>query len=559
MRNKFKLLYVALLAVVIGSCSDAYEITQDAGTDDLDKLYSNVPALERGVTALYYNIPAETEIGFTSIFTDETAIGRSNGGQGITDGSASFNLNSGSAEAEAIWGSYYALVRSCNELLEAGDKLIESTPSTEAEVNALKGEMLVLRAFANLKLFMYFTPDYTNPSGLSVMKLDVVPPKDLSLELPRESVSTIVDFIEKDLQDAESLFSASELPRYRVNKFIIHAIRAKLGTCINDPAMVQQAYSALEVAGGLSVANDIQFKHLFNQMPEWTGTEEAIYTADPYDYSPAINELLFYIRRKVANSGAVAANWYSVRVMNSGSPFFEMGRSLYNEFDALDPDNQGATLSPRGDVRYEVNLIFHPALGTSEAHGGKVATNYQDLSLADYVSKDILLISKYKGKSDNILQNDIPIFRMTDMLLSLAEARAMEGVFMSSSSDPEALYTNPTESVQSILFYLRVNRRTDGTLEEKAAAVTPMTISSAQEAYAAILAERRVEFAFEGHRYLDMKRLGVKAGSQGFVRDDMDVRLGSAKSLEPSSYKLTLPIPESEIRSNSLMVPNPEY
>src|SRR5690606_29892021 len=451
MRNKFKLLYVALLAVVIGSCSDAYEITQDAGTDDLDKLYSNVPALERGVTALYYNIPAETEIGFTSIFTDETAIGRSNGGQGITDGSASFNLNSGSAEAEAMWGSYYALVRRCNELLEAGDKLIESTPSTEAEVNALKGEMLVLRAFANLKLFMYFTPDYTNPSGLSVMKLDVVPPKDLSLELPRESVSTIVDFIEKDLQDAESLFSAIELPRYRVNKFVIHAIRAKLGACINDPAMIQQAYSALSGVG--SIANDIQFKHLFNQMPEWTGTEEAIYTADPYDYSPAINELLFYIRRKVANSGAVAANWYSVRVMNSGSPFFEMGRSLYNEFDALDPDNQGTALSSRGDIRYDVNLIFHPTLGIggpNNPHGGIVATNYQDLSLAAYVSQDILLISKYKGKSDNILQNDIPIFRMTDMLLSLAEARAMEGVFMSSSSDPESLYANPTESVQSI-------------------------------------------------------------------------------------------------------------
>src|SRR5690606_9877415 len=153
MRNKFKLLYVALLAVVVGSCSDAYEITQDAGTDDLDELYSNVPALERGVTALYYNIPAETEIGFTSIFTDETAVGRSNGGQGITSGTSRvFDLNSGSTDASVIWGSYYALVRSCNELLEAGDKLIESTPSTEAEVNALKGEMLVLRAFANLKL-----------------------------------------------------------------------------------------------------------------------------------------------------------------------------------------------------------------------------------------------------------------------------------------------------------------------------------------------------------------------------------------------------------------------
>src|SRR5690606_9938538 len=260
--------------------------------------------------------------------------------------------------------------------------------------------------------------------------------------------------------------------------------------------------------------------------------------------------------RKSGGSGAVAANWYSVAVLNQYAPFLEMGRSLYNELDALDATNQGSAVSMRGDVRYNVNVIISEAM---LPYSPIAQTNYQDLPLATYKDEDILMMTKYKGKSDNNLQNDVPVIRLTDALLSLAEARAMQGVFMSSSSDPESLYANKTESVQSILFYIHVNRRTEETLAEKAANVTPMTISSAQEAYAAILAERRVEFAFEGQRYLDMKRLGVKAGSEGFVRDDMDVRLGAAKSLEPSSYKLTMPIPESEIRSNSLMVPNPEY
>src|SRR5690606_12505271 len=327
----------------------------------------------------------------------------------------------------------------------------------------------------------YFTPDHTNPNGLSIMKLEVVPPKDLSLELPRESVSVIVDFIEKDLQDASDLYSGSAelVPRSRVNKFVMDAIRTKLGACSEDP----------------------------------------IYTADPYQYNNP-SELLFYLQRKSGGSGALAANWYSVAVLNQYAPFLEMGRSLYNELDALDATNQGSAVSMRGDVRYNVNVIISEAM---LPYSPIAQTNYQDLPLATYKDEDILMMTKYKGKSDNNLQNDVPVIRLTDALLSLAEAIAMQGVFMSFSSDPESLYANKTESVQSNLFYIHVNRRSEETLAEKAANVTPMTISSAQEAYAAILAERRVEFAFEGQRYLDMKRLGVKAGSEGFVRDDMDV------------------------------------
>jgi len=78
------------------------------------------------------------------------------------------------------------------------------------------------------------------------------------------------------------------------------------------------------------------------------------------------------------------------------------------------------------------------------------------------------------------------------------------------------------------------------------------TITDEQSAWKAILDERRIEFAFEGHRYLDVKRLGHKAGlTEFFVRDNMDCLEYNACSLPLNeAYKLTLPIPRTELQAN---------
>ena len=74
--------------------------------------------------------------------------------------------------------------------------------------------------------------------------------------------------------------------------------------------------------------------------------------------------------------------------------------------------------------------------------------------------------------------------------------------------------------------------------------------SSQQQAYAALLNERRVEFAFEGHRWKDIKRLGVRA-NQGARRDPKDVSFfGMTEFLAPDDYRFTLPIPLVEFNGN---------
>ena len=229
--------------------------------------------------------------------------------------------------------------------------------------------------------------------------------------------------------------------------------------------------------------------------------------------------------------------------------YMEIGRSLYNELDKLDPTYQGLPLSEiikdengedqtvyynRRDVRY-LNSVLN---------GSLIATNYSSLSLDEYKAKDVLLVGKYRGRTAAPLQNDVYVFRFTDMLLALAEKRASEGRL----TGPHV--AGDYSSVESIIYNIRLNRNSnmDDTLISM-----PVNFSSVQQAYARILEERRVEFAFEGHRYLDMRRLGIKAGSPGFVRDNMDCASTAACQLEPSSYKLVFPIPSTEMISNPKM------
>ena len=83
---------------------------------------------------------------------------------------------------------------------------------------------------------------------------------------------------------------------------------------------------------------------------------------------------------------------------------------------------------------------------------------------------------------------------------------------------------------------------------------------NAQAAWADILFERRKELAFEGHRYLDIKRLAALAGNQGITRDNTDDDiLDQPLTLALSDYRFTLPIPQLEVAGNVSIQQNPGY
>src|SRR5690606_20785751 len=109
----------------------------------------------------------------------------------------------------------------------------------------------------------------------------------------------------------------------------------------------------------------------------------------------------------IGKGSGIASLWYAARVEYNDNIYMEMGRSLYNELDKLDPSNTGRPRKDdselaidREDVRYNINV-----LSTSD-----VAINYQNLSQDEFKSNDILLVGKYIGIENRPLMNDVQIF-----------------------------------------------------------------------------------------------------------------------------------------------------
>lgn len=544
------ILSIFLAAAFLSSCSDAYEVDQPGYVSDENKVFADYKDIQRGINGLYSSLPGESEINFTSYFTDELGVGVNNAGQGINDGSYTFVLQAGNSFATGIWGSYYNVINRTNRILNRIEQLYKETPDATPELNYQKATLLGLRAYCHYKLFAYFTPDYSNSAGLSIIKLDFLQTDDYSRFEKRSTVGEIVAFIEKDIADAKVLgkFNAdaqdsniSSLEQQSNTIFMSYNVLDAVLVKMYSMLQTSDSYSKMEQAFNRLTTNEVAPKAIGDAI-----SYSAMFEDD--ETASLGSEAIFRLKRTDADGGVtdgVASAWYSARVstdQTASAAYMEMGRSLYNELDKLDPASQGEPYNdanPRNDVRYTRSVL----------NGSTVNPDYMNLSAEAYRNGDKLYIGKYTGIENRPLMNSIWLFRFTDMLLALAEKRAAEGNY----SGTVAL--GDFSNVESIIYNIRSNRNSNGVEP----LVMPTNFSNAQQAYARILEERRVEFAFEGTRYLDMKRLGKKAATSGFVRDPKDCEGTGACSLEPTSNKLTLPIPRTEMLANPKMVQNPGF
>lgn len=207
-------------------------------------------------------------------------------------------------------------------------------------------------------------------------------------------------------------------------------------------------------------------------------------------------EVIFKSVRTAAD-GLIGGLWYFT---NSAGPFFEVSNGLYESFES-------------GDVRLGVNINFNTNNG-----GPSVPAD------------NLLLINKYPGNSTPFL-SDAKIFRVSEMHLIKAEAQARENMLGAAALS---------------LQVLRNARFGGATLLDD--------YNSISEAVNAVYEERRLELAFEGHRFLDQKRF-----NKGMVRDDIDCESGGSCVLPASDFRYTLPIPQVEVDANPSITQNPGY
>lgn len=156
----------------------------------------------------------------------------------------------------------------------------------------------------------------------------------------------------------------------------------------------------------------------------------------------------------------------------------------------------------------------------------------------DEVSRGQLPIRKYVGTPglDGPRINDVKLFRSSEMKLIIAECKARNNDLPGAATEIQQLRGNRISGTNPVPVYANLN-----------AALTD------------ILLERRKEFAFEGHRYLDIKRIGneVNVGINRLADDAFS--FSAPQSLPASDYRFTLPIPRSEVSANPTIVQNPNY
>ncbi|MFD0796787.1 RagB/SusD family nutrient uptake outer membrane protein [Maribacter chungangensis] len=479
------------LAIALFGCNDAIDIDQP-GRLDAGAAFTTVSDLNLGLLGLYNEFDITPEIQFNAVFTDELSIGFDNGGQGIGDGTYGFILNPNSAIARATWFNYNDAINAANRILAAAE-----TIPAEANYNDILGQTYALRAFAYFQLISYYSTDYTDDSALATILYDFVPTPDQ--QLPRSTNAEVFAFINSDLEQAQNLLTEEANATF-VSQDFVTALRARMAAYRGN--YTQASEFASELLEKYPLADKEAYKNVF-QDEDNTGVifklERTI--NDDYDGQGTTGSAFA--------GGWAGANFAFVNSTIEGSPYFEIGRSLFNLMD-------------EDDVRYEVNV--EPT--------SVISADY--VNAEDFINDDILIVGKYQGNEKPLL-NDLKVFRIAEMLLINAEALADAGNLTGAAELIKELRDARFGTAQALPSY-----------------------ANSQEAFNDILTERRIEFAFEGHRWKDIKRLGERAG-QGIVRDPLDCAINDACSLSPPDSRFTLPIPIDEIAGNSNIQQNPGY
>jgi hypothetical protein len=405
-----------------------------------------------------------------------------------------FNINSSNGYVSGIWGSNYGAIGMANRVIQAAPSIDAS--EDQEEYNNVLGQAHAIRAYAHFQILTYFSPDYTDDSALAGL-IVTSPAEDIFEARPRSTNGEFYTAISADLAIAADLINSSEGIKFMGADFVT-ALRARM-------AAYRGQYT---IADGYAAS-------LLADYPIATQDE---YTAmyDDTDFTEVIFSLERAIGDSYDNQGTEGGGWAGslfafIDAGASGGPFMEMSRSVYNLLAGTD------------DVRLSRNLnetesTVDPTYETND----------------NYLNDDMLLVFKYPGGTQPLL-NDLKVFRASEMLLIRAEAAADAGNLTGAAT---------------LLKELRDARY--GTAQDI------QSFNTQEDAFGAILDERRLEFLFEGHRWVDLKRLGNR-GNRAIDRDAKECENLAGCTLQNSDYRFTLPIPLSETTANSGVVQNNSY
>ncbi|MES2649534.1 MAG: RagB/SusD family nutrient uptake outer membrane protein [Bacteroidota bacterium] len=548
--NKLKLILVLFVVILGGSCNkDILDIKPTNFVSDV-AVFEDLTLTTQFVNNIYGSLLSGFDRrdaglgqdwsmgqGMLAMATDEAEGPTATTLNNLNNGELNSNFNYGTE----MWFFNYLVIRKCNTFLSK----IDGVPGNATLKNRLKGEVLFIRAFCYADLIKAFggVPLITKEQSVSD---DLLVARNTYLECLQQ--------IKTDCDEAASLlpstYPSSDLGR--ATKGAALALKGRMLLYYASP--INNASNELprwqEAAAASKAVMDLGVYSLYNDyyrlFLDKAGNNEVIF-ASKYQRPNRTQQTPWKLAMSIQAPDVVGGAWggfsptqnlVDAYEMKNGKMVGEAG-SGYNPQDPYkDRDNRLDQSILRNGSPWKGVVVetFDDGNAQKAANGDRTKTGYGLKKLLDekYVTADQV----YQGGD-----NDWIYIRYAEVLLNYAEAQ-------NEAAGPDA---NVYKAINDV-------RQRSGQ-----PALAGLSQSEMRDR---IRNERRVELAFEEHRFWDVRRW--KLGSIYFNQPVNRVRVtksGSAfnysiQELEKRSYKETynlLPIPQTEIDRNPNLGQNPGY
>jgi hypothetical protein len=450
--------------------------------------------------------------------------------------------------------SYWPVITKCNIFFDK----IKDSPIEDSVKQKMIGQMKFLRAYSYFRLASFFggVPLITGPFGL----------KD-SFDIARNTYDECMDFVIKELDDAAQLLPLDwdNANKGRITKGAVMAMKSRVLLYMaspqnnpdNDMGKWQKAADAAKAVIDLgqyalfpdykglflranSYNSEVIWSRPFNRSvdPEPVYEELSLYP-NGYNGFGQIHPLQNIVDDYEMTNGMTPVLGYN----NDGSP-------IINPESGYDPQNPYVNRDPRFyDCIFYDGAPFQGREVETFLPGGKDsnegALSPWNATLTGYYVRKFVDESIVNPSADNNGNSPWIFIRYAEVLLNYAEA----------------MYHLGQEA--TCRTYINMIRSRPGVN-------MPPVTASGDELLKALQEEDRIEFAFEGHRYFDVRRWKIAPQVLNEPGRKMNIHKDPAtgkKTYSVSAFderhfndrNYLVPIPQSEIDKDGKLEQNPGY
>lgn len=494
-KNIFKILTIFGLAaaLVLASCEDTL-LVDPRQSIDADQALKTPDGLNAAINSVYARLRTQEIYGRDLIAVSEALA---DNGQVTSNSGRLIGENANLPLSHFLnWQSSYLAINEANMILDA---IPNVTPvPTDAVRNRWIGQMKFLRALYYFDLARVYAYD----PGVAVASQDRggIPLNTTAIKTASEAlnflpsrapISEVYNLIYSDLQDAVNLLPNTGAPQF--------ATSGAASALLSRAALYNKDYATAVDAATAALASSVGT--VLSGTAYIAGWRTAIHP-----------ESMFELRF------AIAAESLGVNV------------SIQSSFNSILNLGSPSSVGGWGDLVPRNDFLTLLGITTTGAGATLTMTMGDDIRANQYIigsggrgAGRLVECVKFASKTGISFADNVPIIRKSEMLLNRAEARATPG----------SSVLNEVAALED-LNTLRVAR-----------GLTPVALTGT-DLYEEILLQRRLEFAFEGHRWFDLKRLGRNV-------------VKGAAVLEYTDFKILPRIPLRETDGNPNLVQNFGY